>query len=224
MKLASFNLLRWTALFCACTVVATFAHECAHGLGARLDGVHVSTGFNRVGMPGRSPADPDFRRGLAFSLTGAVAGPLASLLFAGGSLALMPRYPSTTAAWFGGLAVANAGLRFFPMAAFSVSAVMGKPHLEDEVGVGMYLAGLPPDSGRIPAPDVLRAPVFWLVPSLSLLVSLFLLARSLRRLAATCVRPVESLPLWGFYLCPVLAFLLMAPLLNLLDRHIRINW
>jgi hypothetical protein len=29
-----------------------------------LDGIHISTGFNKVGMPGKTPAGPDFRTGM----------------------------------------------------------------------------------------------------------------------------------------------------------------
>ncbi len=77
------SLLGWSAAFFAAAIVFTFLHECGHGFGARLDGVSVSTGFSRVGMPDRSPGDDDFRTGLIIPGTltsGFLLGPMVNWL------------------------------------------------------------------------------------------------------------------------------------------------
>ena len=44
-------------------VFSTFLHECGHGLSSKMNGVPVSTGFNRVGNVYSFPGDANFRTG-----------------------------------------------------------------------------------------------------------------------------------------------------------------
>lgn len=56
-----FLIVIWTAILFVVVIASAFLHEDGHGIGARIDGIHVSTGFNKVGDYGKSPEDPDFR-------------------------------------------------------------------------------------------------------------------------------------------------------------------
>jgi len=51
----------WAVFLFLSVLIFEFIHECGHGVGSRLEGYHVSTGFNRVGDVSKRPSDPDFR-------------------------------------------------------------------------------------------------------------------------------------------------------------------
>jgi len=51
-------LLFWAMLLSLSFLLFIFLHECAHGLGSKLEGISVSTGFNRVGDVGKRASDP----------------------------------------------------------------------------------------------------------------------------------------------------------------------
>ena len=44
------TLLKWFVVLICCFVVSTFVHEIGHGISSYAVGVHVSTGFNKVGQ------------------------------------------------------------------------------------------------------------------------------------------------------------------------------
>ena len=69
-------LILWISIFFVAIALSIFLHEVGHGFGARLDGIHVSTGFNQVGDYGKSPDDPDFRSAASQkSIIGGLLGP-----------------------------------------------------------------------------------------------------------------------------------------------------
>lgn len=53
----------WFVICLLVFIFSTFLHECGHGLANQINGVSVSTGFNRVGNAFRYPFDSDFRTG-----------------------------------------------------------------------------------------------------------------------------------------------------------------
>jgi hypothetical protein len=227
----------WAATLFAVILLSVFLHETGHGLGAKLDGIHVSTGFNRVGMPNRAPGDPDFRTGMAGGFWTGLLGPLTTW-----GLAIIftvwlhvYRKPGWGAWITGALAIANGLLRAIPMLEFLISALGGQIHLEDEVGWGVWyfvkvcrpeLAALDANTLIKTQPGLFLADAgFWVPPLLSLAISLVCLALAYRRI----------LKLWGGRLgggaralvlagMPVIAWFLSLPILNALDRAIRINW
>jgi len=54
-------LMKWAFAQFLGMMVFQFIHECGHGFGSQLDGLHVSTGFSRVGDLNKYPGDSDFR-------------------------------------------------------------------------------------------------------------------------------------------------------------------
>jgi hypothetical protein len=44
-------LIIWAIILLVGITAFNFVHECGHGLGAQIDGNHISTGFNKVGVP-----------------------------------------------------------------------------------------------------------------------------------------------------------------------------
>ena len=133
-------LIVWALALFLGLMVFQFLHECGHGFGSQLDGVHVSTGFNRVGDPGKRPSDPDFRSekmvtGILGS--GGLLGPFTNWMFAIFFTAwLLHRTTADRTTFLIGVgAVANALMRLLAMSLFILGALVGRVHLEDEVGV-----------------------------------------------------------------------------------------
>jgi hypothetical protein len=135
-------LVVWFSFLALGMVVFTFLHECGHGFGAQLDGIHISTGFDRVGDFGKRPSDPDFPSN--DMVTGelnssGLFGPFTNWLFAIPFTVLILQRPKADRTTFllGAGAVVNAWSRLWQMAAFFVAALLGRVHLEDEVGWGL---------------------------------------------------------------------------------------
>jgi hypothetical protein len=220
-------------------LVSTFLHESGHGFGARLDGVHVSTGFNRVGVLGKSPLDDDFRQNLVVPghlTSGGLLGPLTNWLLAICFAILFTRRRSLDqkSIIFAATATANSLIRLVPMMLFFVFASFGKVWPEDEVGWGLASVQqlhfpihfsqlnktvLPLQSKILEEPRVF----FW--PIVSALISslcLFIVARHFwkiviyradrRRLAMTFIALI------------VIIGPIVFATLNWLDQAIRINW
>ncbi len=118
-----------------------------------------------------------------------------------------------------------------------VSSLLGRPYLEDEVGWGIWyvLKCERPDlaAGPVDFHSILQAnlglfvssPAFWIPPLLSLTISLVFLVLAYRRnhrlwggiLQGTTNR-------WLFWLMPMVMYFASMPVLNWLDRMVRINW
>lgn len=137
-------------------------------------------------MPGKTPADPDFRADMPEGIWFGLLGPMTTWALAiGFTIALYGLKKATRLSFvMGALAVANGLIRAVPMTIFLLSALAGRLHMEDEVGWGI-----------------------WMVTNVL----------SPRRLAH-----------WGGR-AAVIALALIAefaqiPVINALDRVIRINW
>jgi hypothetical protein len=203
-----------------------------------IDGGHVSTGFNKVGMPDRGPQDPDFRVGMPKGAWGALLGPIANwVLAAGFTIWLLRRRDASVGTQaIGVFAIMNALVRSVPMTLFLASAALGRPYLEDEVGVGVEIVTrfCQPGLASVEVRDLLRdsagllvsEPIFWAPSVLSLLVSLALLVPATVAMARLHRAHVRAVPLTALALplTALAATMAGSPLINWLDRLVRINW
>ena len=232
-------LLFWAWLVFLSFLLFIFLHECAHGLGSKLEGISVSTGFNRVGDPGKRPSDPDFRSNHLISgqpTPGSVAGPLLNWFFALLFTALLfkKNISQKVSAIFGAVAISNSLLRFVPMTGFLIKALMGQLVIEDEVSWGFR--GVFPDSfpmflsefkGFLPtrASIFLSNPSFYFWPAISFLIASICLFFAYKNLLivfkSELRRPVKKVL---FILMPVIIWPPLLFLVNALDNLVRINW
>lgn len=231
--------LFWALLVFLSFLLFIFLHECAHGLGSKLEGISVSTGFNRVGDPGKRPSDPDFRSNHLISgqpTPGSLAGPLLNwflaLLFTG--LLFKKNISQKVSAIFGAAAISNSLLRFVPMAGFLFKALMGQLVIEDEVSWGFREVF--PD--RFPmllsefknflatrSSIFLSHPSFYFWPVISFLITFICLFIAYKNLLNVFKSELESpLKKMLFILTPVIIWPPLLFLVNLLDNLVRINW
>jgi hypothetical protein len=227
----------WAVTLFAAVILAVFLHEDGHGIGARLDGIHISTGFNKVGMPNRTPDDPDFRTGMADGLWSGLLGPLTTWALAIVFTVWLYRFkkPGWAAFGVGALAVANGIARAFPMLMFLLPALRGRIVTVDEAYWGMWavthfcrpelatsnlLALAQTQPGLF-----LAEPIVWVPPLLSLAITSACLIPAYRRILKLWS---DVLSRWRLCLLLVLlslpVWLASMPVLNALDRLIRINW
>jgi len=227
----------WALIVFIALIISIFLHEDGHGIGAKLDGVHISTGFNRVGNPDRAPGDTDFRTGLTGGVWSGLLGPMTSWILAIiFTVWLCRQRELTRRAWvIGGLAIANGLARAVPLTRVLLCALRGQIEIEDEVHRGLWYVGkiVRPELGLqgalalVPTqPDLLLAyPAIWIAIFLSLgisLVCLFFASRHLLRLWRSQFdhRLVRVL----LASMPLAAWVAIWPPLNFLDQVIRINW
>jgi hypothetical protein len=232
-------LIAWFSFLALGMVVFTFLHECGHGFGAQLDGTHISTGFDRVGDFGKRPSDPDFRSN--DTVTGelnssGLLGPFTNWLFAILFTVLLLQRPKADRTTFllGAGAVVNAWSRLWQMTAFFVAALLGRVHLEDEVGWG--LRAIPGLHFPIPFNDFFQLTqtqpalffseprvYFWPLVSLVIVLTCFVFAyRCLYRLFGSYM-PTKAAR-WLFGLMPLVVTPPVFMLLSWLDNLVRINW
>jgi hypothetical protein len=214
-----------------------FLHECGHGLGARLQGAHVSTGFNQVGNAHRVPGDPGFRITAPGGPWTGLMGPVTSWVLALGFTfwLLRAREASSGALMLAALAIGGGLVRGLPVTQFLIPAAFGPLHVEDEVGTGIWcfsrfahpeLAG---ESIRALAQThgaALRGSFwFWLPALVSLGISLTCLIAGYRKANALFgPRLSGGAARWAFRLMPLAAYAAARPVLDALDRAVRINW
>jgi len=232
-------LVIWTLALFLGLMVFQFLHEVGHGFGSQLDGVHVSTGFNRVGDPGKRPSDPDFRSEKTVTGnfdSGGLLGPFTNWMLAIFFTAwLLHRVSSDwTTLLIGVGVIANALMRLLAMLLFILGALMGRVHLEDEVSWGIRaIHGL-----NLPMPYAnfrllikmqpglfLSEPRFYFWPLLSFVIVLVCFVLAYRRLYALFSAQL-SVKYAGliFGLIPILVIPPMFLLSSWLDNLIRINW
>lgn len=238
LKLTKY-LLNWFFFLSFSLFISTFLHECGHGFGYLIDGVRVSTGFNRVGDVGKFPSQPDFRSDKIITgklSSGGLLGPFTTWTLAIVFTILLTKRkrPDFFTVLFGSTSVANSFLRIVPNFFFIVSAISGYFTLEDEVAWGLSSTkgvNFPTsyESFReiaIKTPEVFISNVyvyFW--PAISLLICSICLFISYRKLYSIFK---EILPNFLFKLIfaflPLASFPLTFSILNWLDNIIRINW
>lgn len=227
----------WAVVLFVAVILAVFLHEDGHGIGARLDGIHVSTGFDKVGMPGRTPDDPDFRTGMPDGLWAGLLGPMTTW-----GLAIvftvwlhLLKKPGWAALAVGALATANGTVRAFPMLMFLIPALGGRIVTVDEAYWGMWFVI------RVCRPELAASNLYtlaqtqpglflaewitWAPPLFSLAISLACLVPAYRHIMRLWS---DVLSRWSLRLLLVLlslpVWLAATPVLDTLDRLIRINW
>ena len=239
-RLAGLFLL-WGMGLLAAILLSVFLHESGHGLGAKIDGIHVSTGFNKVGNPGKAPDEADFRTNMPDGFWTGLLGPITTWGLAIVFTAWLYRFkaPSPGALAAGMLALVNGLIRAIPMTEFLAYALTGRLHLEDEVGWSLWYAlkFCHPALASVDTATLVKTqaalflaePMFWAPPLLSLAISLVCLCLAYRQIYKLW-RGAFALPAlapglaWAFGLLPVGVYFVALPVLNSLDRLIRINW
>ena len=194
-------------------IFSTFLHECGHGLSNKINGVSVSTGFNRVGNAYAFPNNNNFRTGFeetqSFLLDFGV--PLTLLLAVLFTLLLYRE--KELKSWGGiivaGFALCNSIIRLVPCVIVVMNSFLtGSLHMEDEVQTGQLL--------------VEQTGVSWLlfIPLIiSITISLICFILSIKR-----CKKIEYLKFRGMWTCFWVAYIVSFIIENYLDTIIRINW
>ena len=205
-----------------------------------IEGIHVSTGFNRVGGFDRKPSDPDFRLdqyvGGTPSLDG-LLGPFTNWMFAIIFVVLMLKSnePGSRRYFlYGACAIANAWIRLLPMTWFFISTLFRRVHIEDEVEWGArYVSSLNfPMSNDVfvgltkQSPMLfLSKPFFYFWPAFSMTIVLVCFIVAYRQLYRQLeIRTSSKVLKLLFNLSPLMATPFWFLAINFLDNLIRINW
>jgi len=209
------TLLKWFIILIFCFVVSTFLHEIAHGLSSYAVGTPVSTGFNKVGQPYKTPHDLDFRKGLEKDENPWDMGPSTTLILSVGFTLLLIKSKNKNQAIImiiGAFALCNSLIRLIPMAHSYLGLITkGSFYLEDEISTGILwynLYGL----------ELMKY-----IPSLiSIVVSLFCLHFVIKTLQIK----LPGLFSKHVYFTTILvfAYIISFSIESRLDNIIRINW
>jgi len=230
----------WAFIFFCAYIAVWFLHEVAHGFGHRLEGTHVSTGFNLVGASGKKPSDADFKVDLPIEgmSTGVLLGPftnwMLAILFTG--VLLHRSSANRSILIIGAFAVANAFMRLLPLAIFFIATILGNSsgvwQDEQQMSLGMIESISLPISDnelqelRISEPSIfLDDPGFYFWPVVSIIISFvcYVLAyRYLFKLFGDQLHSRAARLIFG--LMPIIMFIPVFGVVNLLDNIIRINW
>jgi len=231
-------LLIWFLSLSLSFFISTFLHECGHGFGSLIDGVRVSTGFNRVGDVGKFPSQPDFRSNHLISgkiSSGGLLGPFTTwalaIIF---TSLLLKRKKIDFLILFGSMSVANSFLRIVPIFFFFVSAIAGYFTLEDEVewglsrteGLNFPMSFSDFKNIALSNPHIfLSNPYVYFWPLISLSICSICLFISYRKLYSISKNFLSHfLFKLVFALLPLASFPFIFSILNWLDNFIRINW
>jgi hypothetical protein len=232
-------LMTWALALFLGMMVFQFLHECGHGFGSQLDGMHVSTGFSRVGDPYKCPSDPDFRSDTMVTGilgSGGLLGPFTNWMFAifFTTWLLHRKTVDRMTLLIGAGAVTNALMRLIAMSLFFFGALLGRIHLEDEVLWGIRAVqelNLPmPFADFITLikmqPELfLSEPRIYFWPLVSFGIVLFCFILAYRHLYAIFeVQLSCKLVRWIFGLMPIVVIPPMFLLCLWLDNLVRINW
>ncbi len=229
----------WSISLFFTLVIFQFLHESGHGFGARLDGRHISTGFNRVGTVGKRPSDSDFRE--KFLIEGklqysSLLGPFTNWIFAILFTSILFHLKRINFFFFltSAGALSNSLIRLVPMSNFFINAALGKFVIEDEVSWGLHsIKGLKfpmyfTDFKLLVAskPSLfLSEPEIYFWPLLSLIICSFCCVFTyyqMYKLLKDYLLSVSSKLIFGFMPLFIWPFVLI--LTNELDNLIRINW
>ncbi len=233
------SLLIWAVFLFLGSIISIFLHECAHGLGSHIEGIHVSTGFNRIGDAGKRPSDPDFRENLSFQrgkIVGDLSGPILNWMLAIFFTVLL--YLKTNSDWlalvYGATSLSNSLARLIPMGNFFLGASMGNLVVEDEVSAGILTIEdlkFPLSFSELRAltetrPEFfLSQPKIYILPVLSFSLAVTCLIFTYSRLCRLYRKEFSSLfSRMLFALMPILVGPLVLVLTHWLDNIIRINW
>ena len=232
-------LVAWAALYFTVTVLSAFLHQCGHGMGALVDGVHISTGVSSAGDPGKKPSDPDYRAHLPMTghlSSAALLGPFTNWMLAILCALLLAtwRKPNFPGMLLAAGAISNAGVRIFPISRFLVTMLYGAPFIDDETTWGLAAnpaLHFPMTYGKLDElvlaqPGLVThnlAAYFW--PAVSFLICLTVLWQSYPRAIALFRRRLKSqTEVVVFALIPVVMTPFIYMTVVCLDERIRLNW
>lgn len=194
-------------------VFSTFLHECGHGLSSQMNGVPVSTGFNRVGNVYSFPGDANFRTGFedtqSFLLDFGVPVTLFLAIVFTIVLCTKKRWGSFSAFVIAGFSLCNSIIRLVPCLISVISSLLTQTlHMEDEIQTGQLLATQTGIGWLLALPAII-----------SIIVSIVCLVLSLRK-----CRTIEYLHFKGIWIAFCAAYVVSFVMENYLDTVIRINW
>jgi len=231
-------LLLWAVVIFVTFIASIFLHETAHGFGYKIDGTHVSTGFNMVGASGKKPSDADFNLPIEGFSIGPLLGPfttwMLTILLTG--ILLHRQLPNRTTLLIGAAAVSNAFLRLFPLAIFFIAAILGNTRgvWQDEQLLSLNSIEsieLPISESELRELQVSNQSMFldnggfyfWAIVSFTITLVCFVLAyRQLFKLFGARLQSKFGRII--FALMPLILFFPLFGIIQLLDEFIRINW
>ncbi|MBI3542574.1 MAG: hypothetical protein HY075_04790 [Deltaproteobacteria bacterium] len=221
------------------TLGSAFLHQCGHGVGARIEGMRISTGFASAGAPQRRPSDADYRDPMpvegTLTLHG-ILGPGVNWLLGIVAVVLLhrARRPTLGALALAAAAIANAGIRLFPISKTLVTIFTGRLFLDDEATWGIAGSGdlrFPITVARLNEQIARDAGVFthhaWTFfwPAVSLAISLTVMVAAYpKALALFAPRLPTRLERVLFALMPFLVTPAILVAAGWLDEHVRLNW
>ncbi|MFW5992269.1 MAG: hypothetical protein ACOCQN_03665 [Halanaerobiaceae bacterium] len=205
-------LILWFVFLLIAILISSFTHEIGHGISAYMAGQPVSTGFDKVGDAGKTPADDDFREKHSQYENPWDLGPAVTLFLALLFTYLLFRTEDKLLLYLvGSLAIANSFLRLIPVVrSYFFLLFTGAPALEDEIGMGILWS-------QITGIQAIKH-----IPSLiSIIVSIICLIFIYRGFR-------KKLPLLFsnryFTIVSLTALLVAIPVIKILDKYVRINW
>lgn len=207
------SLVMWFFILSISIIISTFIHEIGHGLACYLQGIPVSTGFNRVGDVYKKPSDPDFRTKLVTNNITCDLGVPITLILAIVSTVLLYLLTSDIAIIIAsGLAVANSFLRLIPMVNILAGLLFkGELVVEDEVGLGRMWY------------NKFGYQIFEYIPLIiSTVVSVICYYFTYKSISNN--EMIIEFNSSGYTITTIFAFLVSFKILNKLDDVIRINW
>jgi hypothetical protein len=232
-------IIMWAVLLFIGLTLFNFLHECGHGFGAKLDGTHISTGFNKVGDIYKKPSDSDFRTGVMESgilNSSGLLGPFINWIMAILFTVLLYRRnkANLSTLMIGVIAVSNALNRLAALIPFFIGALHNNLHLADEIEWGLKTIkqlNFPMSMDKIMSISdnnpslILSDPWIYFWPAVSIIISLVCFYLAYRLLYKLFKEQLNSkLICWVFGLMPVLVGAAMIVPVAILDNVIRINW
>ena len=213
MKMNLKKISFWFLILLFIFVLSTFLHECGHGFSNQLNGVSVSTGFNRVGNVFSFPHDSNFRVGFdetqTFLLDYGVPITLILTILFTTLLCMKKNWKSSSVIIVAGFSLCNAIIRLVPCSISVISTLITQSlHVEDEIQTGQLLAQ--------------QMGVSWII-ILPLLISISISIICLVAAVRKC-KKVEYFQFKGVWTILILAYITSFFLENYLDNILRINW
>lgn len=207
------NLIIWGIVLFIAIMISIFIHEIGHGISYYLQGISVSTGFNRVGDIYKTPSDPEFRTefnkqrikwdlGVPFTLILAIICTI--LLYKVGN-----KYAVVILAAF---AMSNSLLRLLPMINSFIGLLnRGQLTIEDEVSMGSTWYNLT---------GILMLKFLPIIISVVISVICYYFTIKGIRNNVSFIKCSTS----GFTISSIIAVIISIKIANILDEVIRINW
>ena len=143
-KTEATRLAVWFLICLFVFIFSTFLHECGHGLANKMNGVSVSTGFNKVGNIYKYPSDPDFRTGYdttqTFLLDFGVPVTLTLAILFSVVLSKKKTWNNYSVQFIASFALCNSLIRLVPcLLTVFMTLFTRELHIEDEIQIGQLL-------------------------------------------------------------------------------------